>query len=101
MSTKISNRISVNDLLDAGLHFGHQTKRWNPKMKRYIHGAKNGIYIIDLNKTLSQLDLAIAFLNDVVLRGEKFFLLVQKNKQEKYLNLLRNIHPNHMLFIGG
>ena len=48
MSTKISNRISVNDLLDAGLHFGHQTKRWNPKMKRYIHGAKNGIYIIDV-----------------------------------------------------
>ena len=101
MSTKISDRISVNDLLDAGLHFGHQTKRWNPKMKRYIHGAKNGIYIIDLNKTLSQLDLAIAFLNDVVLRGEKVLFVGTKNKQEKYLNLLRNIHPNHMWFIGG
>ena len=82
MSKKISDRISVNDLLDAGLHFGHQTKRWNPKMKRYIHGAKNGIYIIDLNKTLSQLDLAIAFLNDVVLRGEKV-LFVGTKKQAR------------------
>ena len=74
--------IGVQELLDAGLHFGHQTKRWNPKMKRYIHGAKNGIYIIDLNKTLSQLELAKAFLRDVVLRGEKI-LFVGTKKQAR------------------
>ena len=44
--------IALKDLLEAGVHFGHQTKRWNPKMKKYIFGKRNGIYIIDLQKTL-------------------------------------------------
>jgi small subunit ribosomal protein S2 len=82
MAESFSKTVGVQDLLDAGLHFGHQTKRWNPKMKRYIHGAKNGIYIIDLNKTLSQIDLAKTFLNDVVLRGEKI-LFVGTKKQAR------------------
>ena len=82
MSFKISDKVNVNDLLDAGLHFGHQTKRWNPKMKRYIHGSKNGIYIIDLNKTLSQLELAATFLSELVLRGEKV-LFVGTKKQAR------------------
>ena len=82
MTESFSKTVGVQDLLDAGLHFGHQTKRWNPKMKRYIHGAKNGIYIIDLNKTLSQLELAQTFLNDVVLRGEKV-LFVGTKKQAR------------------
>lgn len=47
--------ITMRELLEAGIHFGHQTRRWNPKMKRYIYGARNGIYIIDLSKTLKQL----------------------------------------------
>ena len=76
--------LHVQELLDAGLHFGHQTKRWNPKMKRYIHGAKNGIYIIDLNKTLSQLELAKMFLKETVLRGEKV-LFVGTKKQARDL----------------
>ncbi len=82
MTESFTKTVGVQDLLDAGLHFGHQTKRWNPKMKRYIHGAKNGIYIIDLNKTLSQLDLAKTFLNDVILRGEKV-LFVGTKKQAR------------------
>ena len=82
MAESFSKTVGVQDLLDAGLHFGHQTKRWNPKMKRFIHGAKNGIYIIDLNKTLSQLELAKTFLNDVVLRGEKV-LFVGTKKQAR------------------
>ena len=82
MSDKVLDKVNINDLLDAGLHFGHQTKRWNPKMKRYIHGSKNGIYIIDLNKTLSQLELAAVFLNDLVLRGEKI-LFVGTKKQAR------------------
>ena len=76
--------LHVQELLDAGLHFGHQTKRWNPKMKRYIHGSKNGIYIIDLNKTLSQLELAKTFLKETVLRGEKV-LFVGTKKQAREL----------------
>ncbi len=80
MTESFTKTVSIQDLLDAGLHFGHQTKRWNPKMKRFIHGVKNGIYIIDLNKTLSQLELAKSFLNDVVLRGEKV-LFVGTKKQ--------------------
>jgi len=82
MTESFSKTVGVQDLLDAGLHFGHQTKRWNPKMKRYIHGAKNGIYIIDLTKTLSQLELAKTFLNDVVLRGDKV-LFVGTKKQSR------------------
>jgi small subunit ribosomal protein S2 len=82
MTESFTKTVGVQDLLDAGLHFGHQTKRWNPKMKRYIHGAKNGIYIIDLTKTLSQLELAKTFLNDVVLRGDKV-LFVGTKKQSR------------------
>jgi small subunit ribosomal protein S2 len=84
MTESFTKTIGVQDLLDAGLHFGHQTKRWNPKMKRYIHGAKNGIYIIDLNKTLSQLQLAQTFLNDVILRGDKI-LFVGTKKQARQI----------------
>ena len=50
--------IALKDLLEAGVHFGHQTKRWNPKMKAYIFGERNGIYIIDLQKTLKCLNEA-------------------------------------------
>jgi small subunit ribosomal protein S2 len=84
MADSSVKKLHVQELLDAGLHFGHQTKRWNPKMKRYIHGAKNGIYIIDLNKTLSQLELAKTFLKETVLRGEKV-LFVGTKKQAREL----------------
>jgi small subunit ribosomal protein S2 len=47
----LSTTVSLKDLLEAGVHFGHQTRRWNPKMKEYIFGERNGIYIIDLQKT--------------------------------------------------
>jgi len=53
--------IGIKELLEAGVHFGHQTKRWNPKMKKFIFDARNGIYIIDLSKTLSQLEVACGF----------------------------------------
>ena len=56
--------ITMKELLEAGVHFGHQTKRWNPKMKEYIFGERNGIYIIDLQKTLQVVELASSF--DVV-----------------------------------
>ena len=62
-------KISINDLLEAGCHFGHQTRRWNPKMKEYVYGAKNGISIIDLTKTMHQIAAACNFLQRVVANG--------------------------------
>ena len=62
-------KITINDLLEAGCHFGHQTRRWNPKMKKYVYGAKNGISIIDLTKTMRQIADACNFLQKVVSDG--------------------------------
>ena len=61
--------ITMKQLLEAGVHFGHQTKRWNPKMKPYIFGARNGIYIIDLQKTVALARAAFRFVADVTARG--------------------------------
>ncbi len=61
--------VSIKDLLDAGVHFGHQTRRWNPKMKRFLHGERNGIYIIDLHQTLQLLSEAYEFVRDLVADG--------------------------------
>ena len=104
MAESFTKTVGVQDLLDAGLHFGHQTKRWNPKMKRYIHGAKNGIYIIDLNKTLSQLELAKTFLKDVVLRGEKIlFVGTKKQAREIFLNTAEGTNQPYVIhrWLGG
>lgn len=62
-------KITIKDLLEAGCHFGHQTRRWNPKMKPYVYGAKNGISIIDLTKTMYQIAAACNFLQHVVSDG--------------------------------
>ena len=61
--------ITIKQLLEAGVHFGHQTKRWNPKMKRYIFAAKNDIYIIDLQQTVTLLNEAYEFIKDLVANG--------------------------------
>ena len=72
----------VQQLLEAGVHFGHQTKRWNPKMKRFIFGSRSGIYIIDLEKTEQHLKAACEFLEDVAARGQRV-LFVGTKKQAK------------------
>ncbi len=75
--------IGVKELLEAGVHFGHQTKRWNPKMKKFIFDARNGIYIIDLNKTLTQLETACEFLAKTVSGGGSIlFVGTKKQAQE-------------------
>src|SRR5512147_1155224 len=75
--------ISMRDMLEAGVHFGHQTNRWNPKMKPYIFGARNGIYIIDLQKTAPLFSRAYQFIVDTVGRGEKIlFVGTKKQAQE-------------------
>lgn len=72
--------VSMKQLLEAGVHFGHQTRRWNPKMARYIFTERNGIYIIDLQKTVKKLEEAYNFVNEVVANGEDI-LFVGTKKQ--------------------
>ncbi len=74
------SQISMKQLLEAGVHFGHQTRRWNPKMKPYIFGARNGIYIIDLQKTVQLFKTAYSFLADTVAQGRSV-LFVGTKKQ--------------------
>jgi small subunit ribosomal protein S2 len=76
------SEVTVKDLLESGVHFGHQTRRWNPKMKRFIFTAKNGIYIIDLNKTLMSLNRACQKVADVIESGGSI-LFVGTKKQAK------------------
>ncbi len=77
--------IGIKELLEAGVHFGHQTKRWNPKMKKFIFDSRNGIYIIDLSKTLVQLEAACDVLASVVSRGGKVLLVgTKKQAQEAF-----------------
>ncbi len=71
---------SLEQLLAAGVHFGHQTRRWNPKMRRFIFAERNGIHIIDLQKTLRQIDLATKLVRDVVLRGEQVLFVCTKRQ---------------------
>ena len=73
--------ISMKQLLEAGVHFGHQTRRWNPKMKEYIFTERNGIYIIDLQKSVKKLEEAYAFVREVMEDEEKTILFVGTKKQ--------------------
>ncbi len=79
---KIVSTIGVKELLDAGVHFGHQTKRWNPKMKPFIFDARNGIHIIDLSKTEAQLNAALDFLTATVRKGGKILFVGTKKQAQ-------------------
>lgn len=72
--------VTVKELLEAGVHFGHQTKRWNPKMKKFLFGERNWIYIIDLQKTLKRFQEAHEFLRDVAARGGSVLFVGTKNQ---------------------
>ena len=72
--------VTMSQLLKAGVHFGHQTRRWNPKMQRFIHGERNGIYLIDLNQTLEMISEAYTFVRDTV-AGGGMVLFVGTKKQ--------------------
>jgi small subunit ribosomal protein S2 len=75
--------VTMRQLLEAGVHFGHQTRRWNPKMKRFIYGERNGIYIIDLQKTASAIETTYGFLRDTVAKGGNvLFVGTKKQAQE-------------------
>jgi small subunit ribosomal protein S2 len=72
----------MKELLEAGVHFGHQTKRWNPKMKKYIFGKRNGIYIIDLQKTLKLFKEASAFISDLASQGKRILFVGTKRQAQ-------------------
>ena len=75
--------VTMKQLLEAGVHFGHQTRRWNPKMKRFIFGERNGIYIIDLNQTLTRIETAYTYVRDLVAdNGTVLFVGTKKQTQD-------------------
>lgn len=73
-------QVGLNELLEAGVHFGHQTRRWNPKMRRFIFTERNGIHIIDLRKTLDRLEAAQRAIRQVVLKGERVLFVCTKDQ---------------------
>jgi len=75
--------ISMKDLLEAGVHFGHQTKRWNPKMKEYIFGERNGIYIINLQKTIRLFKEAVDFISEQATQGKRFLFVGTKRQAQE------------------
>ena len=80
MPTSTLTGITLKDMFDAGLHFGHQTKRWNPKMKGYIFDKRNGIHIIDLTQSVQLLDEAAEFLRQTILAGKKVLFVATKKQ---------------------
>ena len=72
--------VRLDQLLEAGVHFGHQTRRWNPKMKPFIFTERNGIHIIDLRKTLDRLKVAQQAVREVVLRGDRVLFICTKRQ---------------------
>ncbi|MGH9066902.1 MAG: 30S ribosomal protein S2, partial [Acidimicrobiales bacterium] len=74
--------VSMKQLLEAGVHFGHQTRRWNPKMRRFIFGERNGIYIIDLNQTLGRIEVAYSYVRDLVAGGGSILFVGTKKQTQ-------------------
>ena len=96
--------VSMKQLLEAGVHFGHQTRRWNPKMAQYIFTERNGIYIIDLQKTVKKLDEAYAFVKEVSANGgEVLFVGTKKQAGDsiKEEALRANAHYVNARWLGG
>jgi len=98
------SNVTMKELLEAGVHFGHETKRWDPKMKPYIFGARNGIYIIDLQKTVQLFKDAYQFIRGVASRGEYIlFIGTKKQAQEtifEQANRCGMFYVNHR-WLGG
>ena len=96
--------VSMKQLLEAGVHFGHQTRRWNPKMAKYIFTERNGIYIIDLQKTVKMLDTAYDFIRDVSAEGgEILFVGTKKQAQEAIKEEAERcgMHYENARWLGG
>ncbi len=79
--------ISVKELLEAGVHFGHERKRWNPKFGRYIYAERNGIHIIDLQKTMVELERTFRFLEDLAMRGGTVLFVGTKKQAQDIVRM--------------
>ena len=96
--------VTMRQLLEAGVHFGHQTRRWNPKMKRFIYGERNGIYIIDLQKTSAAIESTYGFLRDTVAKGGNvLFVGTKKQAQESIKSQAERVGMPYVNFrwLGG
>ncbi len=87
-TANVRQDVSIQDLLEAGLHFGHRTKRWNPKMRKYLFGQRNGIYIIDLVQTLDGLQKARQFIYDTIARGRQVLFVGTKKQAQEALKTI-------------
>jgi small subunit ribosomal protein S2 len=98
------SQLTMREMLEAGVHFGHQTNRWDPRMKPYIFGARNGVYIIDLQQTVPMYNKAAKFLSAVAARGEKvLFVGTKRQAQEvikEYAGAAGQFYVNHR-WLGG
>lgn len=83
--------ITVKDLLDAGVHFGHQTRRWNPKSKPYVYDHRSGVSIIDLEKTFAALEKAVAFAEEIVAEGKDIMFIGTKRQAQEILREASNM----------
>ena len=96
--------ISMKQLLEAGVHFGHQTRRWNPKMAQYIFTERNGIYIIDLQKTVKKLEEAYMFVRDVAANGDTVLFVGTKKQAAESVKeeaLRAGVHFVNARWLGG
>lgn len=100
----MSVTINMRELLQAGVHYGHQTKRWNPKMRPYIFAARNGIHIIDLQKTVQHFQSAVQFLENLAAEGGKILFVGTKRQSRelvaKEVNRCKMFYINHR-WLGG
>lgn len=96
--------VTMRQLLESGVHFGHQTRRWNPKMKRFILTERNGIYIIDLEQTIADIDIAFDFVKETVAHGGTIlFVGTKKQAQEAVAEQAQRVgmpYVNHR-WLGG
>ena len=96
--------ITMKELLEAGVHFGHQTKRWNPKMKDYIFGARNGIYIVDLQQTVRMFKVAYDFVVDIASKGQSVLFVGTKKQARESIYEEANrceMYYVHNRWLGG
>ena len=99
----MATKINIRTLLEAGCHFGHQTRRWNPKMKPFIFGERNGIYILDLKQTILDADQAYTFVKNVAKGGNVLFVGTKKQAQEAVKNAAKraNMPYINQRWLGG
>ena len=96
--------ISMKQLLEAGVHFGHQTRRWNPKMAEYIFTERNGIYIIDLQKTVKKIDEAYYFIRDIIMDGKDILFVGTKKQAQDAIKeeaIRSNMYYVNVRWLGG